>query len=221
MKQDPLKFLATYEVDPTDVEGFAGAMQQMRALWKQLGKNHFAGHGFKLGGSTFRRFWHGHHHVIELQGSKYGGCFVVNLGALPEFLMDIDDLGNVVPGRIGTPTRLREYHCFLRTRIGSRGLRDDGDWIRIPEDQAEQEQICHLLCEAVVTEGVLWLETVSNLSAIFQALLRGTIARFVGPTTPSRPCQALLEPIRRYAKAVGVPESDPRLTDFLKRCGSI
>jgi hypothetical protein len=65
--------------------------------------------GFRGSGGTYRRVEGDFVFVINFQASRSGNVFYVNLGAQPTFISaeDADD-----------PAKLKEYQCFLRTRVG-------------------------------------------------------------------------------------------------------
>lgn len=77
-------------------------------------RDHFApvlrGDGFSGSGRTFRRVVDGWIHVVNVQISRYGGEFAVNLGLQPVSVPDV--LGN-----IPDPKKISEELCEFRRRM--------------------------------------------------------------------------------------------------------
>jgi hypothetical protein len=69
--------------------------------------------GFKGSGQTFRRVEDEWVVVVNVQGSKWGDAFFVNLAAHPVVIPTIND----DPVDI---KKLKEYDCLFRTRVGDR-----------------------------------------------------------------------------------------------------
>ena len=66
--------------------------------------------GFFGFGRTFRRISGDYIHVVNVQGSRYGGMFAVNLGIQPRCIPDV--LGNSPDA-----TKIREELCEFRRRL--------------------------------------------------------------------------------------------------------
>ena len=66
--------------------------------------------GFFGSGRTFRRISGDYIHVVNVQGSRYGGMFAVNLGIQPRCIPDV--LGNSPDA-----TKIREELCEFRRRL--------------------------------------------------------------------------------------------------------
>lgn len=81
----------------------------MKELLKELG-TFIRALGFKGSGQNFRKTEVDFVFVINIQGSRTGGVFFVNLGAHPVF----------VPAECDAAlTTLREHECIMRSRVGS------------------------------------------------------------------------------------------------------
>lgn len=68
--------------------------------------------GFKGSGSTFRRVRDALIHVLNVQGSRGGGRFYVNLSVQP---LSIEDSAHRAPD----PKSIKEYECEFRKRLGT------------------------------------------------------------------------------------------------------
>ncbi|WP_262049302.1 DUF4304 domain-containing protein [Bradyrhizobium sp. Bra78] len=66
--------------------------------------------GFFGSGRTFRRISEEHIHVVQVQGSRYGSKFAVNLGIQPRSIPD-------VVGNSPDATKIREELCEFRRRM--------------------------------------------------------------------------------------------------------
>ena len=66
--------------------------------------------GFLGSGRTFRRVSEDLIHVVQVQGSRFGGKFAVNLGIQPRSIPD-------VVGNLPDPTKIREELCEFRRRL--------------------------------------------------------------------------------------------------------
>lgn len=77
-------------------------------------KNHLSpmlkSDGFVGSGRTFRRVSEDLIHVVQVQGSRFGGEFAVNLGIQPRSIPDI-------AGNSPDPTKIREELCEFRRRL--------------------------------------------------------------------------------------------------------
>lgn len=85
--------------------------------------------GFTGSGKTFRRTRNGQIHVINVQGSTYGGQFAVNLAIQPLAIPDL--LGNEPDAK-----KISERACELRRRLSESG---SDQWWRY-DDQPSLEQ---------------------------------------------------------------------------------
>ncbi|MCA1500702.1 DUF4304 domain-containing protein [Bradyrhizobium sp. NBAIM03] len=66
--------------------------------------------GFVGFGRTFRRVSEDLIHVVQVQGSRYGGKFAINLGIQPRSIPD-------VAGNSPDPMKIREELCEFRRRL--------------------------------------------------------------------------------------------------------
>lgn len=85
---------------------------------KNLG-THIRALGFKGSGQNFRKVIGDYVFVINIQGSRSGDVFYVNLGAQPAFIPAECD---------ASLTTLKEYECVMRKRVGN-----DWRWTMSPE----------------------------------------------------------------------------------------
>src|SRR5579875_1395554 len=87
--------------------------------------------GFKGSGTTFRRIKNEIIHVVNIQGSRYGGECCVNLCVHLSFLP--------IPGmdRLTDPKKLKEYECCFRNRLHE--AREDDHWWSYGTTEAEAE----------------------------------------------------------------------------------
>lgn len=77
--------------------------------------------GFAGSGRTFRRVVGDWIHVVNVQGSRYGGQFAVNLAVHPTVIPDV--LGNAPD-----PKRITEELCEFRRRMSESETRQDKWW---------------------------------------------------------------------------------------------
>lgn len=101
--------------------------------------------GWKKFGTTFNREAEaGLVHVINFQGSQWGGKFTVNLGV---YVREIDRLFDDWWGRqgkVGEPGRdavVREDICWLSERLGRMGPENEDRWWAYDNPAAEAEDI--------------------------------------------------------------------------------
>lgn len=85
--------------------------------------------GFTGSGRTFRRTRHGQIHVFNVQGSRYGGQFAINLAIQPLAIPD-------VRGNEPDSKKIMESTCELRRRLSESGA---DQWWKY-HDQASLEQ---------------------------------------------------------------------------------
>ncbi len=79
--------------------------------------------GFAGSGRTFRRVRHGWVHVVNAQGSRYGGQFAINLGLQPLSVFH-------VLGELPDPKKITEPLCEFRRRLSRDGV--DQWWVHEP-----------------------------------------------------------------------------------------
>jgi Domain of unknown function (DUF4304) len=94
----------------------------LRSQWLPVLRND----GFRPSGRTFRRVHGDVIHVINIQGSRYGGQFAVNMGVHLSFLPDV--LGAPVK-----PKAITEPQCEFRRRLAVDGV---DQWWAHGSDQA-------------------------------------------------------------------------------------
>lgn len=80
----------------------------MKEILQNLG-THIRSLGFKGSGQNFRRIEGDYIFVINIQGSRSGDAFYVNLGAQPTFIPTECD---------ASLSTLKEYECVMRRRVG-------------------------------------------------------------------------------------------------------
>lgn len=80
----------------------------MKEILKSLGA-HIRKLGFKGSGQNYRRVEDDFIFVINIQGSREGDVFYINLGAQPTFIPAEGDAALAT---------LKEYECVMRTRVG-------------------------------------------------------------------------------------------------------
>ena len=84
----------------------------MREILKQIGSS-LREAGFKGSGRNFSKLQGDFVFVINMQASRGGDGFYVNLGAQPVFVPSES-------GPVTDPKMLKEYQCILRKRVGAR-----------------------------------------------------------------------------------------------------
>lgn len=85
----------------------------MKETLSHLGA-HIRALGFKGSGQNFRKVEDEFIFVVNIQGSRSGNVFYVNLGAQPTF----------IPAECDAPlSTLKEYECVMRRRVGN-----ESDW---------------------------------------------------------------------------------------------
>lgn len=91
----------------------------MKEILQILGA-HVRSLGFKGSGQNFRRVEDDYVFVINIQGSRSGEVFYINLGAQPTF----------IPAECDSPlSTLKEYECVMRRRVGK-------EWKWVLDDEA-------------------------------------------------------------------------------------
>ena len=104
----------------------------MREILQYLGA-HIRALGFKGSGQTFRKIEDDYVFVINVQGSRSGNVFYINLGAQPTF---IPAEGEAVV------STLKEHECVMRRRVGGEwkwDLNDEARLALIQQIEAEQK----------------------------------------------------------------------------------
>ena len=99
--------------------------------------------GFAGSGRTFRRTAGDWIHVVNVQGSRYGGEFAVNLGLQPVAIPD-------VTGNAPDPKKITEELCAFRRRMSESGKRQDRWW----KHEATMESIASAVSEAASVYAV-------------------------------------------------------------------
>ena len=90
------------------------APYKIEKAWQEYLAPTFRKHGFKGSGRNFRQVINEIVLVINLQGSKYGGAFTVNLGAQPLAVP-------IGVGEVCDPASIKEYECAFRNRLSAVG----------------------------------------------------------------------------------------------------
>lgn len=98
--------------------------------------------GFTGYGRTFRRTRDGQIHVVNIQGSRYGGQFAINLAIQPVAVPDV--LGNAP-----APKKIAESACEFRRRLSESGA---DQWWRY-DDQASLERAMNDAAKDYVAYG--------------------------------------------------------------------
>jgi len=116
----------------------------LKAVLKTLGA-HIRSLGFKGSGQNFRKIDSSYLFVINIQGSRSGETFYINLGAQPTFIPAECD---------ASLATLKEYECVMRKRIGS-----DWNWTL---SHMELDALIHRI-DAEQTE---FFDTVASLDTV-------------------------------------------------------
>lgn len=106
--------------------------------------------GFTGSGRTFRRTRDGQIHVVNIQGSSYGGQFAINLAIQPVAVPDV--LGNAP-----APKKIAESACEFRRRLSESGA---DQWWRY-DDQASLERAMNDAAKVYVAYGRPVFDTMS------------------------------------------------------------
>lgn len=91
----------------------------MKEVLKSLGAN-IRNLGFKGSGHNYRKVEDDYIFVINIQGSRAGDVFYINLGAQPTFIPAECDAALAT---------LKEYECVMRSRVG-----DEWRWVMHEEE---------------------------------------------------------------------------------------
>jgi hypothetical protein len=116
-------------------------------LVPHLREDHFAGSG-----RTFRRLVNGWIQVVNVQGSRYGGQFAVNVAIQPLAIPDV--LGN--DPNVKTIT---ESHCEFRMRLTESG---SDEWWEHGPSQASMDAAVSVAADVYVRKGRAVLAAVSS-----------------------------------------------------------
>ena len=108
--------------------------------------------GFTGSGRTFHRLTNGLIQVVNVQGSRYGGQFAINLAVQPSTIPDV--LGN-------TPDlkKITESHCEFRRRLAESGA--DQWWVH-DMSQASMDAAVATAAEVYIRIGRPVLDAVSS-----------------------------------------------------------
>jgi hypothetical protein len=132
----------------------------------QLLKRDFApflrGDGFKGSGTTFRRIKGDAVHLLNIQGSRYGGQCCVNLGVHFSFLPTAGG------GSTFDPQRLREYDCDFRERMHDAGESDH--WWGYGETEAESQASAVSLIHLYRNQGILFFQKFEQFPEVFERI---------------------------------------------------
>lgn len=108
--------------------------------------------GFSGSGRTFRRVRDSWVQVVNVQGSRWGGSFAINLGLHPVMLPDV--IGNVVD-----PKKITESLCEFRRRLSESGA--DQWWDHAPTEEGMSAAMAQA-AKVYVTIGRPLLEQLSG-----------------------------------------------------------
>ena len=120
------------------------------------------GDGFKGSGTTFRRINGEVIHVINIQGSKYGGQCCVNLGLHYSFLPTAGG------DRVTDPKKLREYHCDFRDRVHE--AHESDHWWPYGTTEAESEASIANLLDMYRRRGASFFKEFEPFPAVFEKI---------------------------------------------------
>ncbi len=125
--------------------------------------------GFKGSGSTFRRIKGDTIHVINIQGSRYGGKCCVNLGVHYFFLPTV--------GRAFTvdPKKLMEYDCEFRSRLHEEN--EPERWWNYGTNQVEAEASITNLIELYRHRAWRFFEKFEPFPDVFERITPAEIGR--------------------------------------------
>jgi hypothetical protein len=150
----------------------------------QLLKRHFLpllrSEGFKGSGATFRRVKDEVIHVVNVQGSRYGGQCCVNLGLHYSFFP-------TAGGRpVNDPGKLKEYECEFRDRV--REARESDHWWHYGATEAESEASVASLVKMYRRQGASFFKKFEPFPDVFERITpaeidAGDLSRFPTPTT--------------------------------------
>lgn len=104
---------------------------------------HLREDGFKGSGRTFRRVVNGWIQIVNVQGSRYGGKFAINLAIHPSTIPDV--LGNEPDLK-----RITESHCEFRRRLAETG---SDQWWEHDSSQASMDAAVSAAADVYVRKG--------------------------------------------------------------------
>jgi Domain of unknown function (DUF4304) len=116
--------------------------------------------GFRGSGRNFRRVREDFVHAINVQGSRHGGQFAINLGVQPLSLPDV--LGNPVD-----PEKLVESLCEFRRRLCEQGV---DQWWKYGATQSSMDSACQEAAEIYTRLGRPLFEHASRPDCPFHTL---------------------------------------------------
>ena len=132
--------------------------------------------GFSGSGRTFRRVVGDWIHVVNVQGSRYGGQFAVNLAVQPTAIPD-------VRGNTPDPKKITEELCEFRRRMSESEARQDKWWKHAPTAESMTEamreaaamyiQVGRRLLDGATTED-------ADLNTVSPAAFAGGNFNFLG-----------------------------------------
>lgn len=137
----------------------------MKDLLKELGA-FIRALGFKGSGQNFRKTEVDFVFVINIQGSRTGDVFFVNLGAQPVFVPAEGD---------ATLATLKEHECIMRSRVGS-----EWPWA-LPSDS-----VAMLKCEIETAQEEFFGRMRTMRALISSESVEQLIQKFSAGTTPAR-----------------------------------
>jgi hypothetical protein len=129
----------------------------------------FAPHlrGFAGSGRTFRRVVRGWIQVVQVQGSRYGGKFAINLAIHPLHIPDV--LGNQPD-----PKKITESHCEFRRRLAES---NSDQWWEHDSSQPSMDAAMSAAADVYVRKGRPVLAEVSSPASPLLAVSPEDFAR--------------------------------------------
>ena len=118
--------------------------------------------GFKGSGKTFRRVSGEAIHVVNIQGSKYGGQCCVNLGLHYSFLPTAGG------GTVTDPRKVLECQCDFRDRVHEAHVSDH--WWTYGTSDAESEASIANLLDTYRRRGAPFFKKFEPFPAIFERI---------------------------------------------------
>jgi hypothetical protein len=110
--------------------------------------------GFTGSGRTFRRSVGDWIHVVNVQGSRYGGAFAVNLGVQPIRIPD-------VRGNAPDPKKITEELCEFRRRLADSEVRQGKWW----KHDSTVESLAAAVADAAETYAVAGRRLLNDVTA--------------------------------------------------------
>lgn len=161
----------------------------MKDVLKELG-SFIRARGFKGSGQNFRKIENDYVFVINIQGSRNGDVFFVNLGAQPAFVP--------AEGDAALPT-IKEHECIMRMRVGS-----EWPW------SLSGESVFDLTCAIDAAQSEFFGRVRTLRTAIFEDSVEQLIQEFSAGTTNARAALHL----SRAALALGRRDSAAALVEY-------